>query len=55
MKKSKKLTIKVKDTNIELTESELNFYLSETNRKKIQKNGVEKFFNNLLNRFNTNV
>jgi hypothetical protein len=52
MKKQKKITIKLKDSDIELGESEINFYLNETQKKKVEKNRVEKFFNNLVDRFN---
>lgn len=52
MKKSKKITVQLKGSDVELGDSELKFYLSETQKKKIQKNKVEKFFNNLIDRFN---
>lgn len=53
MKTQKKITIKLKDSDIELGESEIKFYLTETRKKKISKNKVEKFFNNLIDRFNS--
>lgn len=52
MKKSKKITIQLKGSEVEIGDSEIKFYLSETRKKKIQKNKVEKFFNNLIDRFN---
>lgn len=55
MKKSKKMTIKLRDTDVEIGESEIKFYLNETQKKKVEKNGVEKFFNNLMNRFNNDL
>lgn len=53
MKKQKKIIIKLNDSEIELGDSELKFYLTETRKKKIIKNKVEKFFNNLIDRFNS--
>jgi hypothetical protein len=46
------MTIKLRDTEIEIGESELRFYQQESQTKKVQKRKVEKFFNILVDRFN---
>lgn len=46
------MTITLDESEIELNDVELKFYLTETQKKKIEKRGVQKFFNNLLNIFN---
>jgi hypothetical protein len=52
MKKMKKLTITLRGTEIELGSSELKFYLNETQKKHIRKSTIEKYFNNLMDKFN---
>lgn len=51
MKKTKKITIKINDSEICLEEESVNFYLSETRHKTIRKSSIQKFFNNLINKF----
>lgn len=52
MKKIKKITITLKGDEIELGNAELKFYLNETQKKHIHRSTVEKFFNNLMDKFN---
>jgi len=53
MKKVKKITISLNGSDIELNDNTLKFYLNETQKKRVHKNAVEKFFNNLMDKFNS--
>ncbi len=52
MKKNKKLTVNINGNEVVLDESEIQFYLSETKKKTVNKSKIEKFFTNLGNIFN---
>lgn len=53
MKKTRSITIKINDTDIQLDQSSINFYLTETKKKKINKTSLEKFFTRLWTTFNS--
>ena len=52
MKKNKKLTVNINGNEVVLDESKIQFYLSETKKKTVNKSKIEKFFTNLGNIFN---
>jgi hypothetical protein len=54
MKKNKKLTVNINGNEVVLDETEIQFYLSETKKKTVNKSKIEKFFTNLGNIFNKN-
>jgi hypothetical protein len=54
MKKNKSVTININGNEVTLEETQIKFYLSETKKKKVHKNKIEKFFANLGDIFNKN-
>ena len=54
MKKTKSVTININGNEVILEETQIKFYLSETKKKKVYKNKIEKFFTNLGDIFNKN-
>jgi hypothetical protein len=54
MKKTKSVTININGNEVTLEETQIKFYLSETKKKKVYKNKIEKFFTNLGDIFNKN-
>ena len=54
MKKKQSITININGTEVILDDTKINFYLSETKRKKVNKLRMEKFFSNLGDIFNKN-
>ena len=54
MKKTKNVTININGNEVTLEETQIKFYLSETKKKKVYKNKIEKFFANLGDIFNKN-
>lgn len=53
MKKSQEITIKVNDTDVQLDQRNIQFYLTETRKSKVNKKGIEKFFTKLWTIFNS--
>jgi hypothetical protein len=51
MKSTRNITINIYDTTIPLDDNDINFYLSETHRRKIHKPQIEKFYKNLVYKF----
>jgi hypothetical protein len=44
-------TIKIKQEEVEVTTDLINFYKSNTRKKRITKKGIEKFFNSFYEKF----
>lgn len=51
MRKTRQIIVQIEDDEVVLTNADIKFYLSETLRKKVHKNKIQKFFANLSNIF----
>ena len=51
MKKPRNITINVNNEELILEEQQIKFYKKETNKNKVEKNEVQKFFANLIKMF----
>ena len=51
MKKPRNITINVNDEELTLNEAQIKFYQQETKKTKVGKNGLQKFFANLIKMF----